>query len=119
MKVSKFEDLEMWRKARLLTNLVFSVFDGCKNYWLKDQIYRATLSIMNNIAEWFDRKTKNYFLHFLCIAKGSAGEVKSMLYIALDQSYISQTQYEEMMWLIIEIQSMLFVFSKKLKESKS
>lgn len=72
---------------------------------------------MNNVAEWFDRKTRNYFLHFLTIAKGSAGEVKSMLYIAIDQNYISQSDYEELMWLIIEIQSMMFSFSKKLKES--
>lgn len=118
MKANRFEDLEIRKKSRILTNKVFPLFNECKNYWFKDQIIRTTLSIMNNVAEWFDRKTRNYCLHFLTIAKGSGGEVKSMLYIAIDQNYISQSDYEELMWLIIEIQSMMFSFSKKLKEGK-
>ena len=99
MAVAKqFEDLEVWKLARALTTDVYrlvAVGDFARDYGLKDQICRAAVSIMSNIAEGFERKSDKSFQQFLTIAKGSAGEVRSQLYVALDLAYITEEQFQE------------------------
>lgn len=85
----RFEDLRIWQQSRVLVNAVYDALAGCRDYSFKDQVARAVVSVMNNIAEGFERRTPKDFGHFLDIAKGSAGEVRSMLYLAEDRNYIS------------------------------
>ena len=84
-----FEDLKVWQGSRALTNEVYIAMRNCKDYSFRDQIQRAATSVMNNIAEGFERRTKKDFAHFLDLAKGSAGEVRSMLYLGEDCGYIA------------------------------
>lgn len=94
----RFEDLRCWKTGRQLTNLVYAYSDGgafAKDFSLKDQIRRAGVSIMSNIAEGFNSRTKGRFIDYLGRARGSASEVQAQLYVALDQDDISQAQFEE------------------------
>jgi len=88
--VKNFEDLDVWKMSRGLVNLIYSDFRECRDFSFKDQIARAGISSMNNIAEGFCRNSDSEFAHFLNISKGSVGEIKSMYYIAEDQMYVSQ-----------------------------
>jgi four helix bundle protein len=95
-KIYRFEDLEAWKIARELTKEVYrtsknDLFIG--DYGLRNQICRASVSIMSNIAEGFERDGNKEFVNFLSIAKGSSGEVRSQLYVALDQNYISECEF--------------------------
>ena len=85
----RFEDLRIWQQARQLTNSVYEKLDDCRDYAFRDQMQRAAVSIMNNISEGFERRTLKDFGHFLDMAKGSSGEVRSMLYLAEDRSYMT------------------------------
>lgn len=87
--VKDFEELAIWKMSRELVNLIYSDFRLCKDFNFRDQITRAGISTMNNISEGFCRGSDAEFRQFLNISKGSAGEVKSMYYIAEDQHYIS------------------------------
>ena len=94
----RFEDLDAWNVACELANLIYlfgreSGFS--KDYSFKDQIQRAAVSVMNNVAEGFERGSNKDFAKFLFIARGSVGEVRSMLYLALDQKYITDEQFKE------------------------
>jgi four helix bundle protein len=98
-KIEKFEDIEAWKRSRLLTKKIYDCtkqrgFE--KDFGLKDQIRRASVSTMSNIAEGFERGGNQEFLQFLATAKGSSGEVRSQLYVALDQGYITKQQFDEM-----------------------
>lgn len=95
--VDKFEDLEAWRKARELVRGVYAATaekSFARDFALRDQMRRAAVSAMSNIAEGFDRKGNREFIHFLSIAKGSAAEVKSQLYVALDAGHIDDDAFE-------------------------
>ncbi|MBC8029653.1 MAG: four helix bundle protein [Pyrinomonadaceae bacterium] len=92
-----FEQIDVWQKSRELTKQVYSLTakgDFAKDYGLKDQIRRASVSVMSNIAEGFERSGTGEFMQFLSIAKGSAGEVRSQLYVALDQRYLPKEAFE-------------------------
>jgi len=92
-KVERFEELEVWRAARDVVNAVYQASSAgifSRDYALRDQIRRAAVSIPSNIAEGFSRHSNKEFVQFLFIAKGSAAEVQSQLYTALDQGYISR-----------------------------
>ena len=84
MRTERFEDIIAWQKARILTYNIYKEFEGSKYFGYKEQIQRASVSIMNNIAEGFERKSNKEFKYFLFVAKGSCGEVRSMLYLAKD-----------------------------------
>jgi len=86
--IKSFEDLEIWQQSRSLVFAVYSDFSKCKDFGFRDQVTRAAISIMNNIAEGFSRSSDSEFRHFLNIARGSAGEVKSMYYAAEDLKFI-------------------------------
>ena len=94
----RFEDLDVWNVSRELANLIYSFGrEGAlsKDYGFRDQIQRAAVSVMNNTAEGFERGSNKDFAKFLFIARASAGEVRSMLYLALDQRYITAEQFKE------------------------
>jgi four helix bundle protein len=98
MKAKSFEDLQVWQDARVFVKSIYeltSIDNFKRNYGLKDQIQRAAVSIMNNIAEGFERDNNKEFRNFLGYAKGSAGEVRSMLYVAMDLNYISKSLFDE------------------------
>jgi len=86
--IRNFEELEIWKMARELVNLIYSDFRECRDFGFRDQITRAGISIMNNISEGFCRGGDTEFKRFLKISKGSTGEVKNMYYIAEDQEYV-------------------------------
>ena len=102
MRILKFTDSIAWQKARVITKQSYTLFKDSKDFAFKDQICRASISIMNNIAEGFERQTNKELKNFLYIAKGSTGEVHSMAYSALDLGYISQPQFEELEAQLIE-----------------
>jgi len=92
-KIERFEDLQSWQKARQLTNLIYDITnhnDFSRDYRFRDQIRNAAGSIMHNIAEGFNSGTNMEFIRFLRIARRSASEVQSQLYLALDRQYITQ-----------------------------
>lgn len=93
---TRFEDMEVWKTARELTRLVFELTERTefsRDYSLKDQIRRASVSVMSDIAEGFESRTQRLFVDFLGRAKGSAAEVRCDLYIALDRKYITQEDF--------------------------
>jgi four helix bundle protein len=114
MKIEKFEDIISWQKAKELTKEIYRIFDNSKDFGFKSQIQRASISIMNNIAEGFERKSNKEFKQFLFIAKGSAGEVRSMLHLAFDLKYITSEQYNKLCDDVIIISKMLSNFIKTL-----
>ncbi|OIO19656.1 MAG: four helix bundle protein [Candidatus Magasanikbacteria bacterium CG_4_10_14_0_8_um_filter_32_14] len=107
MKFDKFEDILAWRKAGELTTQIYSIFRNSKDYGFSDQIRRASVSIMNNIAEGFERQSNKEFSKFLFIAKGSCGEVRSMLYLSLKLSYVTNLQFKNLYAISLEISKML------------
>ncbi|MCU0509900.1 MAG: four helix bundle protein [Anaerolineae bacterium] len=99
MKIARFEDMPVWQTARLLTQRVYAVSAGgpfARDFGLRDQIRRASVSIMSNIAEGFESRTQAMFVDFLGRAKGSAGEVRAQLYVASDAGYLDQAQFREL-----------------------
>jgi four helix bundle protein len=96
--ITRFEDIEAWKTARQLTNSVYAHTNQAgfnRDFGLRDQIRRASVSVMSNIAEGFESRTDVQFINFLGMARASAGEVRAQLYIALDQKYISEEQFKE------------------------
>ena len=107
MRIEKFEDILSWQKGKALTIALYSEFSNCRDFGFKDQIQRASVSIMNNIAEGYERRTNKEFKQFLFIAKGSCGEVRSMLYLAKDLERINNDKFNELYNLSIEISKLL------------
>ena len=99
MTVQNFEDLNVWKQARLLTQDVYRLTKTEKfsrDFGLRDQIQRAAISVMSNIAEGFERGGNQEFSQFLYVAKASCGEVRSQLYVALDQGYVTHDETERL-----------------------
>jgi four helix bundle protein len=115
--VQQFEKLEIWQNARLLSVKIYDHFGQIKDYGFKDQICRASISVMNNIAEGFERNSYKEFKHFLQIAKGSAGEVRSMLWIANDLNYIEREKSQQLIEEHIVLSSQLSRFIQYLQKS--
>lgn len=116
----KFEDLRAWQTARALTNHVYalSTKEGFKNDWaLKDQIRRAAVSVMSNIAEGFESRTRPQFIDFLGTAKASAGEVRSQLYVAQDQGYLNDDEFESVSDLADKVSRQLYHLLRHLDET--
>lgn len=96
--ITRFEEIEAWKTARQLTNMVYVLGNQTgfnRDFGLRDQIRRASVSVVSNIAEGFESRTDIQFINFLGMAKASVGEVRAQLYVALDQSYISEEQFKE------------------------
>ncbi len=116
-----FEEIEAWQKGRELTREVYIVSNQgsfSKDFGLRDQIRKASVSIMSNIAEGFERGGTREFTQFLSIAKGSSGEVRSQLYVAVDQSYIDKEVFEHLFSLASETSRMIAGLMNYLKKSK-
>ena len=114
MKIEKFEDIIAWQKAGKLTIEVYNVFNNCRDFGFLNQIRRAVISIMNNIAEGFERNTNKEFRNFLFIAKGSCAETRSMLYVAYRLKYINIEQFKKLYPMTTEISKLLSGFIKTL-----
>lgn len=110
----KFQELKVRQLSRALVKSMYMTFSSHRDYWFKDQILRACVSIMNNVAEGNGRDTASQFSHFLNIAAWSANEVKSMLYVWLDVWYISEDQLENLYENVSHVCSMLIKFKKSL-----
>lgn len=118
-KINSFEDIEVWKKSRVFTKNIYKVTNNGlfqKDVDLTRQIRRAAISITSNIAEGFERQTDKEFRQFLFIAKASAGEVRSQLYVAHDLDYIDKITFEELLEQIKEISRMLSGFIKYLND---
>ena len=105
-KVSKFEDLIAWQKARELTKVIYSISKNglfAKDFGLSNQIQRAAVSTMSNLAEGFDRGGRADFHRFIVTAKGSCAEVRSQLYIAFDNKYIDEFEFKSILAQVDEV----------------
>ena len=110
MKIERFNDLIAWQKARELTKNIYRITNQGEfksDYGLRDQMRRASVSIMSNIAEGFDRAGRREFHRFLVIAKGSCAEVQSQLYVALDAYYIERKIFDKLLELTLEVSRIL------------
>jgi len=114
MRIEKFEDIVAWQKSKILAIEVYKCFKLCKDFSFRDQVQRAAISVSNNIAEGYERRTNKELSNFLFIAKGSCGEVRSMLYIALDVGYISNKDFDRLYVSSQEISRIISGFIKTL-----
>ena len=118
-KIERFEDIDAWKEARKLVNMIYDASDEglfSKDFSLKNQIRSASVSIMSNIAEGFDRGTNREFIQFLVIARASTSEVKSHLYVALDQKYINHEKFDEIYQQATKVISLIDGFIRYLKK---
>ncbi len=115
MAVQKFEDLIVWQKAQDFALAIYSNFSDLKDYSFKDQVSRASVSISNNIAEGFDRKTNPDFIRFLYISISSNSEVRSMLYLAERLGYLDTEQSKKLIERSNEISKMLYGLIQSMK----
>ena len=118
--IKRFEDLDTWKKARILTRQVFDLTskESFRGDWsLRDQLRRASVSTMANIAEGFERGGDREFLQFLSIAKGSVGELKSHLYVAQDAGLVTEDQFRELYALSVDTGELIGGFMKYLRQS--
>jgi len=118
---TRLEDIQVWQKARQLTRNIYEITANgnfAKDYGLRNQIQRASVSIMANIAEGFGRRSDKEFANFLNMAHGSVSEVQSHLYVALDLNYISKDSFTELNDLLDEVSCMSLVLAQHLRKSK-
>jgi four helix bundle protein len=119
--IKRFEDVEAWKQGRELTRRIYQITSQSKftrDYALRDQIRRAAISITSNIAEGFDRGGNREFVQFLAIARGSASELKSQLYTALDAGYVDQKEFAELYQLAHSVVLLIGGFIKYLQQSE-
>jgi four helix bundle protein len=116
----RFEDLRAWQTARSLTNGVYALTrrDRFENdFALKDQIRRAAISVMSNISEGFESRTRRQFINYLGTAKASAGEVRSQLYVAHDQDYLNAGEFENISDRADKVSRQLYLLIRHLKQN--
>lgn len=116
-KFNSFEEINSWQKARIFNKKIYEITENPKFKNDSDfirQIRRASISISSNIAEGFERNTDKEFIYFLYVAKASAGEVRSQLYLAIDLEYITKQEFKELIDLVTEISKLLSGFIKYL-----
>ena len=115
-----FEEIDAWQKSRELTKEIYRITrqrDFARDFGLRDQIRRASVSIMSNIAEGFERSGTGEFAQFLSTAKGSAGEVRAQLYVALDQEYLPREAFDTLSANAAQISRMISGLMKYLRQS--
>jgi four helix bundle protein len=116
-----FEEIEAWQKARELSREIYSISKRgafSKDFALRDQIRRAGVSIMSNIAEGFERGGTKEFSQFLAISKGSTGELRTHLYIACDQGYLTKAEFDHLLSLSLEVSRMIAGLMTYLQKTK-
>ncbi len=117
-----FEEVTAWQKARELTRRIYDVTGKGRfgrDFALVDQMRRASISVMSNIAEGFERKGGKEFGYFLSVAKGSLGELRAQLYVTSDQGYIDKTTFEELSLLACDTARMLGGLARYLREHEA
>ena len=114
MGIQKFEDIISWKKSNDLALSIYKIFKENNGFGFKNQIQTAVVSISNNIAEGFERRSNKEFIHFLYIAKGSCGEVRSMIYVAKELDYISKEEFNNLYIRLVEISKLLSGLIKSL-----
>jgi four helix bundle protein len=120
-KIERFEDIEAWKAARVLTAKIYSLSaEGslARDFGLRDQLRRAAVSVMSNIAEGFERGGDKEFLQFLSLAKASCAEVRSHLYVAADQSYLTTRRFKDLQDDAERVAKMLAGFMNYLRKSE-
>ena len=120
-RIERFEDIEAWKQARETTKLIYKISsEGAfsRDFALSNQIRRAVISVLSNIVEGFERGGDKEFLQFLAVAKGSCGEVRAQLYVALDQNYIDEQQFAFISSKLIETSRTISGFMKYLQQSE-
>ena len=120
MPIKNFEDLEIWKDARALTRAIYQLTKDpkfSKDFGLRDQIQRAAVSILSNIAEGFERGGNQEFIQFLYVAKGSCGEVRSQLYVAMDQGYVDPKLVDDLLTSLKRLSIMIKHLIDHLKQS--
>ncbi|MBT8256910.1 MAG: four helix bundle protein [Bacteroidia bacterium] len=118
MGIEKFEDIRVWNKAQELTITIYSEVNNIKDYCFKDQLTKAAISISNNIAEGFERKSNPDFARFLNYALGSTGEVRSMLYLAKNLNYLDESKTNELILKTQQISGMITRLKQSLFKKK-
>ncbi|MDZ4846426.1 MAG: four helix bundle protein [Chitinophagales bacterium] len=119
-KIERIEDLIIWQKARELNKMIYDITKEerfSKDYALKDQIRRASISVASNIAEGFERMGDGEFKYFLSVVKGSLGELRAQLYLALDTEYISKEVFDRLNNFSVELSRMIGSFISYLHNS--
>ncbi|MBP6673374.1 MAG: four helix bundle protein [Bacteroidetes bacterium] len=99
MPIQRFEEMKVWQDSRKLSQQIYSITkskDFIRDFGLRDQIQRASVSVMSNIAEGYERDSNRELIRFLNYSKGSVGEIRSLLYVAFDQEYITKDQFNEL-----------------------
>ena len=120
-RIERFEDIESWKVAREAVNLVYEATNSEKvrrDFALCDQIRRAAISIPSNIAEGFERDGNKEFLQFLAVAKGSCGEVRAQLYVALDQNYVDQAVFDRIYERLLTTSRLISGMMRYLRQSE-
>jgi len=120
-RIEQFENLEAWKKARELAKAVYAITsdgDFARDFGLLDQVRRAAVSVLSNIAEGFERGGDKGFSQFLAVAKGSCREIRAQLYVALDQHYISKEQFDTLSHSALQVSRLLAGLMKYLWDSK-
>jgi four helix bundle protein len=119
-EIKRFEDIDAWKSARQLVSAIYTITSKgafAKDFGLRDQIRRAAVSVMSNIAEGFERGGDKEFMHFLSLAKASCAEVRSQLYVALDQKYLSEEQSQTISEQANRTSKLIAGFMRYLRES--
>ncbi len=117
MKIERFEDVRAWQEARGLVRDVYRALDGCKDRGFRDQMQRAALSVMSNIAEGFDRGSNRENVQFLVVARASASEVRSLLYAGLDLGYFDETEFNQLTDRCLAVSNLINGFIRYLRSS--
>lgn len=119
MKITRFEDLDVWKRAARIAVSIYEALETTKDYGFKDQLQRSAVSISNNIAEGFGRQTAKEFINFLFIARGSCNEVRSMLYLATRLNIIDKETADYLINESIEIAKMLYGLVESIKKDNN
>lgn len=115
-KIKKFEDLEVWKESMRLAVKIYDRLRDCRDFGLRDQMQRCSVSIPSNIAEGYERNSNKEFIQYLHIAKGSCAELRTQIYIARETEVLSESAGEELLETTRKISSMLFKLIKTRKE---
>lgn len=115
-RIEKFEDLDVWRNAVNLSVKIYNIFKDNRDFGFRDQVCRASVSIASNIAEGFERQYNKEFIHFLFIARGSAGELRTQLEIGIKLQYLAESDYDFLIDESRKISAQLFKLIQVRKE---
>ncbi|MBN1472348.1 MAG: four helix bundle protein [Syntrophaceae bacterium] len=118
MKIEKFEDIESWKESRILVKEIYKLFGNVKDYGFRDQVQRAAISVMSNIAEGFDRNSNKEFIQFLVIARGSVSEIRSLCYAAMDIGYIDEKSFSTISERCFKLSNLINGFIRYLKNTE-